>query len=252
MIIPTAEPFFFPGGSIGVLLVHGFTGAPKEMRWMGEYLHKQGYSVLGIRLAGHATQIEDLPHVKWSDWLNSVEDGYHILKGASEKIVVAGLSMGGILSLLFASQFDVSGVIAMSTPYSLPSDPRMRLLRWLWRVYPYVSKGEPDWQDPTPVQDHIDYPKYPTKAILELKELVDQMQHALPKVRVPALLMHSRQDGGVPPENMELIYEHLGSQDKNMFWLENSGHVVVRDAEKERVFQAADEFIRRVCLSTDQ
>ena len=99
MIIPTAEPFFFPGGSTGVLLVHGFTGAPKEMRWMGEYLHEQGYSVLGVRLAGHATQMEDLNHVKWSDWLNSVEDGYHILKGASEKIVIAGLSMGGILSL---------------------------------------------------------------------------------------------------------------------------------------------------------
>jgi carboxylesterase len=252
MIIPTAEPFFFPNGPTGVLLVHGFTGAPKEMRWMGEYLHQQGYSVLGVRLAGHATQMEDLARVKWSDWLNSIEDSYHILKGASDKIVIAGLSMGGILSLLFAYRYDVSGVIAMATPYSLPPDPRMGLLRWLWRIYPYAPKGEPDWQDSTPVQDHIDYPKYPTKAILELQELIQQMQTALPKVRVPALLMHSRQDGSVPPENMELIYERLGSQDKNMLLLENSGHVVVRDAEKVQVFQAADTFIRRVCQTTGQ
>jgi len=47
MIIPTAEPFFLPGNRVGCLLVHGFTGAPKEMRWMGEFLNQQGYTVLG-------------------------------------------------------------------------------------------------------------------------------------------------------------------------------------------------------------
>ena len=60
MIIPTAEPFYLPGNNIGCLLVHGFTGAPKEMRWMGEFLGNQGYTVLGIRLAGHATTPEDM------------------------------------------------------------------------------------------------------------------------------------------------------------------------------------------------
>ena len=57
MIIPTAEPFFFPGNRIGCLLVHGFTGAPKEMRWMGEYLNQQGYTVgrIGLPLWKMAT-----------------------------------------------------------------------------------------------------------------------------------------------------------------------------------------------------
>ena len=62
LTIPTAEPFFFPGEkSTGVLLTHGFTGAPKEMRWMGEYLNREhGYPCLGVRLAGHATRPEDM------------------------------------------------------------------------------------------------------------------------------------------------------------------------------------------------
>jgi len=51
---PGAEPFFLSGSRCGCLLVHGFTGTPKEMRWMGENLHSQGYTVLGIRLSGHA------------------------------------------------------------------------------------------------------------------------------------------------------------------------------------------------------
>ncbi|MBI1854527.1 MAG: carboxylesterase, partial [Chloroflexi bacterium] len=64
-IIPTAEPFFLPGSKTGCLLIHGFTGAPKEMRWMGEYLADKGYSVLGVRLAGHATRPEDMIRSNW-------------------------------------------------------------------------------------------------------------------------------------------------------------------------------------------
>ena len=86
-IISTAEPFFFPASTeVGVLLVHGFTSAPKEMRWMGEYLHQQGFTVLGIRLSAHATCPEDMLRSSYTDWLASVEDGYHLLSGAVKTI----------------------------------------------------------------------------------------------------------------------------------------------------------------------
>jgi carboxylesterase len=98
MIIPTAEPFFFAGNRVGCLLIHGFSGTPKEMRWMGEYLGNLGYSVLGIRLAGHATQPEDMQRMHWQDWLASVEDGYWLLQGSVDQVFLIGLSMGGILS----------------------------------------------------------------------------------------------------------------------------------------------------------
>ena len=130
-IIPTAEPFFFPGGPIGCLLVHGFTGTPKEMRWMGEYLAEKGYSVLGVRLAGHATHPADLLRLRWQDWLASVEDGWNLLRGVTPDIFMVGLSMGGILSLLFASQHPVRGVVTMSTPYRLPKDQLLRFARSL-------------------------------------------------------------------------------------------------------------------------
>ena len=115
-IIPSAEPFFFPGASTvatgtshttGVLLAHGFTGAPKEMRWMGEYLAQEGYPCLGVRLAGHATCPEDMIRSTHADWLASVEDGYHLLRGVCEQVVLAGLSMGGVLSLISATRLPV-------------------------------------------------------------------------------------------------------------------------------------------------
>src|SRR5512142_687356 len=116
-IIETAEPFLLPGSRTGCLLIHGFTGTPKEMRWMGEHLAKQGFSVLGVRLAGHATRLEDMPRSRWTDWAASVEDGYHLLSGLADRIYLVGLSMGAALSLLMSTRLDVKGVVAISTPW---------------------------------------------------------------------------------------------------------------------------------------
>ncbi len=246
LIIPTAEPFYFRGGRTGCLLIHGFTGAPKEMRWMGEYLADQGHTVLGVRLAGHATQPADLLRTRWRDWLASVEDGYRLLQGACDRIFVCGLSMGGILSLLFASRMPVSGAIAISTPYALPDDWRLPFLKLLHWVIPRVSKGPPDWRNLEAAGDHIDYPYYPTRTILELRDLLAEMRHALPAVTAPVLLVHSRLDGGVPPNNMQLIYDHLGTSDKQMLWVNNSGHVITREPDRQQVFEAAQAFIYRI------
>ncbi len=245
MIIPTAEPFFFPGDRIGCLLVHGFTGAPKEMRWMGEYLSEQGYTVLGVRLAGHATRVEDLMRMRWQDWLASVEDGYYMLKGCVDQIFVIGLSMGGILSLLFASQQPVSGVVAMSTPYALPNDPRLAFIKPLSLIMPRVEKGPPDWHNPDAAKDHIDYAYQPTRGVIQLRDLLVKMRRALPSVRAPALIIHSRQDGSVPPRNAEQIFADIGSSDKELFWVENSGHVIPREPDRLLAFSKVDEFIQK-------
>jgi carboxylesterase len=246
MIIPTAEPFFFPGNRIGCLLIHGYTGAPKEMRWMGEYLGNLGYTVLGVRLAGHATQPEDMSRMRWQDWVTSVEDGYYMLKGWVDQVFVVGLSMGGILSLLFASQHPVSGVVAMSTPYALPDDPRLPFIRIISVFIPNVKQGPSDWQNPEAAKDHVCYPYFPTRAVIQLRDLLSEMRSALPMVRVPVLLIHSKQDTGVVPHNAEQILAALGSQDKQLFWVENSGHVIPREPDRYLAFKTTNEFIKRV------
>jgi len=244
MILKTAEPFFFPGkkGYPGCLLVHGFTGAPKEMRWMGEYLAEEGYTVMGIRLTGHATRPEDMIRSRYTDWLASVEDGYYLLRGAAERIFLAGLSMGGSLSLTFAADFPVAGVVAMSTPYELPPDPRLRLATPLSLLVPYLAKSKTPgagWFDKAAWESHVSYPKNPVRSIAELFPLLEKMRAALPRVRVPVLLIHSKDDSYVSPENMPKIYEALGSEDKTMKWVAGGGHVITREPPKEEVFQTA-------------
>jgi carboxylesterase len=244
-VIKTAEPFLFIGDETGILLVHGFTGSPKEMRTMGEYLAAHGKTVLGIRLPGHATQPGDMLRKHWADWLQAVEDGYHLLHSAGKQVFLMGLSMGGVLALSAAARLPVKGVVAMSTLYAI-DDPRLPYARQLARVMPTLAKGPSDWHDQAMAAEHVDYPSYPTRSIAELRDLLAVMRESLPRVTAPVLLVHSRADGGVPPENMQRIYDALGSTDKSMLWLEHSGHVITRDQEREKVFEAALAFVNRL------
>ncbi|MCX6038614.1 MAG: alpha/beta fold hydrolase [Chloroflexi bacterium] len=262
-IIPTAEPFFFPGKGAnpktGCLVTHGFTGAPKEMRWLGEYLNRQGYTVCGIRLNGHATKPEDMIRSRWQDWLLSVEDGYNLLRSCTDQVFLLGLSMGGVLSLTFASRFQagsenagrrVRGVVAMSTPYALPDDPRLRYTKLVSWFIPYMPKGKgapgEGWFDQEAWKQHVAYPKNPVRAVAELNELLGVMRESLPQIKVPALLIHSRNDDYVIRDSMEKIHAALGSTDKHMLWVEGGGHVITEEPTRERVFKAAADFIKRV------
>jgi carboxylesterase len=235
------------------LLIHGFTGTPKEMRWMGEHVQRHGYTCLGIRLAGHATQPKDMVRSRWTDWLASAEDGYNILCGLTDDIFLIGLSMGGILSLLMSTRLKVKGVIAMSTPSRLPTDYPiwfLEFLSWFIRFRPKTHAGPGSgWFDKTAYQDHIAYGVNPVHSVAELKKLILEMRAALPKVTVPVLLMHSRDEKSILPDNLEYIYERLvNASDKTKLYITGSGHNLPRDASREQVFQSAVEFIQRVSI----
>ena len=152
---------------------------------MGEFLNQHGYTCLGIRLAGHATDPEDMIRSNWTDWTASVEDGYRILRGISNNIFLIGLSMGGILSLLMSTRLEVMGVVTMSTPYKLPDDPRLRYVEWIARMIPYMPKSNEEpgtgWFDKQAWKDHIAYPQNPLRSIGQLNRLLSALRVALPE-----------------------------------------------------------------------
>jgi len=246
LIIPTAEPFLIPGGKTGCLLIHGFTGTPKEMRMLADSLAEDRYTILAPRLAGHATDLKDMPATTWRHWLASVEDGLDLLKDCTDQQVVMGLSMGGVLALLAAARYEVKGVVTFSAPCGLPPDPRAKFLPYLTWLMPQVAKGKPDWRNHDAQKDHVDYPAYPTPSILQLKELIEVMLGELSSVEVPALMVQSRQDHGIPAESMDTLYAGISSEDKTRLWVENSGHVVIREPERELIFSEVKKFLKRI------
>ena len=222
---------------------------------MGEYLHQQGYTCLGVRLAGHATDPEDMIRSRWTDWTASVEDGYNLLCSLTQNIVLVGLSIGGTLSLLMSTRLAprVSGVVAMSTPARLPTDYPVWLMQFMSRFIRYRPKSNEapgsGWFDKAAYREHIAYSHNPVRAAAELKKLTLEMLAALPNVTVPVLLIHSRDDKYVLPDSLETIYHGLvNAPDKTKLYISGSGHVLPRDASREQVFQSAVEFIQRVSI----
>lgn len=247
LLVEGGEPFFFPGNQVGCLLVHGFTGTPNEMRPLGTHLAQRGYSVLGIRLFGHATQEEDLFRVRYRDWLASVEDGFNLLRPNSQQLIAIGLSGGAVLTLQLAASHRVEGVVAMSTPFRLPNDPRLPFARPLSYLWPRFAKPNRKLA-PIKGEQPISYPSFPTWAIAEFSDLLSDMRRSLPRVTVPALLLQSRQDAsiGVAADAMESIHESLGTRNKRMIWLEGERHVITRDEPRERVFEEVTTFVEEI------
>jgi carboxylesterase len=237
-----AEPFLFPGNHTGVLLIHGFTGSPAAMRGLGKYLNEtQGYTTLGIRLPGHGTHVDDLRRPAWRDWVAAVEDGLNMLQGMSDRVYVTGLSMGGVLTLLAASRYEVRGVAALSTPYGLTNDWRVRLMRPISLFVPKFKKP-----GAVGIASETSYRYYVTHAIAEAAGLVKLMQEGLPKINMPVLLIQSRGDKVVEPNALDLLSERLTTPHKETLWLEKSGHVITLDIEHEIVYQRVAQFFSQL------
>ena len=102
-VIPDGEAFHLEGGSIAVLMVHGFTGSPLSVRPWADALHREGFTVRVPRLPGHARTWEEMNRTRWQDWYEEVNRNFTELKEKHQRVFVAGFSMGGALSLRLAS-----------------------------------------------------------------------------------------------------------------------------------------------------
>jgi carboxylesterase len=286
-LIPQSEPFYLPGAwssarsgeqggchppLLGCLLLHGFTATPEEMRPLGDDLHARGYTVLGQRLAGHATTPADLSHTRWVDWLADVEDGLSILSATCERIFLIGQSMGGMIALTAAGTlepapeghtFSLAGVIALSTPYpgarpgGLAASVRRSVGRGLGRsmlrlaslLRPMAAKQVERFAPDHPLYarreaNYPAYPQYPTRIYFEIEQLQDAMHAALPDVKVPVLLIQSTTDPFIPPDSIQRLYDRLGTDDKRMLQVEGMDHSLTQDPQRQPVFDAIAEFMR--------
>jgi carboxylesterase len=255
-LLPASDPYYFPGGDVGCLLIHGFTGTPFELRWLGEHLHQHGYTVYGPRLAGHATDPIDLTRVHWREWYADSLAAYRLLRANCSKVVVIGLSMGGSLAVLLSAREPVDALVSMSTP-SVYRDWRKPLLTFIRFFVKMIPKGyDPDDVDDfeervkseqekrgQPPTGHPSYKAWVVSALPQFFKLLAVMRAEMANVTAPALLIHSRIDQTVPFEDLQPIIDGIGSVDKQVLILEHSSHPVAECVEYPVVFDAVCQFL---------
>lgn len=233
-----AREFYYKGNKTGILLIHGFTGTPSEMRLLGEYLKEKGYTVKGILLKGHGTTPEDMKKCSWRDWVDSAVKGYKMLKQECDEVFAVGLSMGGILSLYLARFYGIRGVVSLSSPIKIYGRSAcMAFIKRRFRSYILRRRDKDDL-------NIISYYKVPVKSVYELFRLIRYVKANLRKIDKPILIMQSYKDKTVEPISANIIYKRIGSKDKSIVYLHESGHVITCDCEKERVFEEVNNFIK--------
>lgn len=243
-IIPGAEAFAAAGGPHGALVLHGFTGNPGSVRGLAEAFAAAGFAVELPRLPGHGTTVDDMLTTGWDDWTAEVESAYQRLAARTERIVVAGLSMGGSLAVWVATRHpEVAGLVFVN-PAAEPS-PDMRAA-----VAAMVDAGEvmmdgigSDIADPD--AHETAYEGTPLAPLLSMLDGVTSFQDDLAGITAPALVMTSVEDHVVPPSNSEHLARQLGGPVERRS-LERSYHVATLDHDRDLVNEAAVEFARRV------
>ncbi len=245
-ILAGAEPFYFEGSDIGVLVSHGFTGTTQSMFYLGQYLaEKGGFTVIGPRLKGHGTTPEDMAQATAEDWVRSVEHAMEKLQTRCKKIFITGLSMGGTLTLYMAATYPK--VFAGAAPINgavFLKNPGMASLAYGLGLPETVPGVGSDIKQPGVVE--LAYPVVPVLAVRQLYALLGTTQDLLPNVHCPILIFQSREDHIVHPDNAPFIFQNVAAVDKALVWLENSYHVATLDNDKELIAGELLKFIQRL------
>jgi carboxylesterase len=197
-------------GDTSALLIHGFTGTPREMIPLAKHLAAKGITSVAVRLPGHGTTPEDLTHKSFEEWVETVTHGHHFLKKESRQVVAVGLSTGALVALAAHASDNFAGLILLS-PYlrvKHPLAPLAGLLRYFIRYQHREIKREE--------QPHY-YSKRPMEGVHQINRLIKKIKGELESVRAPTVVACAEGDQTVDPQSAIELFHLLGSQNKRLY-----------------------------------
>ncbi len=233
---------------VGVVLVHGFTGTPYEVHYLGDQLARAGYTVRAPLLPGHGTSIGDLDETTWEDWAESVERALDALRVRCRRVAVVGQSLGGLLALHLASHRpDVCAVASLAAPLWLEG-LSARVARWttegpLTKIRAIRKLGGSDVRDRRAKAENPCYDAIPTRALGQLLAFMKLVDAALPQVTQPVLVLHARQDHTAPVACAPRIAERTSAERIRI--LPRSYHLIACDVERDIVAAEVTAFLRK-------
>jgi carboxylesterase len=243
-IIPGCEPWSAEGGTQGALVLHGFTGNPQGLRGLAEAFAAAGFTVDLPLLPGHGTSVDDMLGTDWQDWSATAEAAYASLAARCERVVVAGLSMGGTLTAWLGTRHpEIAGLVFVNPAMDVPAEMVKALEDLVAAGTDRIPAVGNDVADPAAREKAYD--ATPLRPLLSLAAAAAAVREDLAKITCPALILTSTQDHVVPPGDSDLLAERIGGPVERVI-LERSYHVATLDYDKDLINEKAVGFARRV------
>ena len=246
-IMEGAEPYLSrKSKKVGVLLLHGFTSTPNEVKPLSEFLSKKHITVYAPLIAGHGTHVEDLARTRTSDWEKSTKDAYDKISRMVDNVYVIGSSFGGNLAFRIAkNKKKVAGLVTMGTPIFFRRDRTFKVVLALTSMFMnFVKKRYHIERDRELVKKKVHYKEFPLNCLGSMSRFMRHSVKDLPGIKVPALIMQSETDALLNEQNAYSIYNKLGSKDKKIFFVPDSYHVFCLDKNKGKAFREIFKFIK--------
>ena len=233
-----------PQSIIGVLLVHGLNGNTNDMAELQDVLQAHGIVTKNMLLPGHGSNVRDMLSIGWEDWAQAVRDELNLLKEQSDVVFLVGHSLGGALALHIAAHEEIAGIVPICAPLHLQPwlKPVVSIGKYLLPLVPTIRE---DVRDPEARRRYTRdvYHWTPLQPVESMVRYLPQLRAELDHITAPALIITSLHDHVVPARDGREIYRLIGSREKHLVTLHRSYHVVMKDHDREEVFDKTLAFV---------
>ncbi|MGP4073534.1 alpha/beta hydrolase [Piscibacillus sp. B03] len=236
------KPFTYEAGSQAILLLHGFTGTTADVRKLGRYLHKKGYTVHAPLYQGHGVGPEALIQTGPVNWWQDAVEGYRYLESNGyDNIIVAGVSMGGVFALKMAVELPVAAVVSMSSPMQAKSIEDLSK-----RIYNYAENYKKvEGKSIEVIEEELhDFRLKPKPFLTDLQQFIIEVSGKLDSIQVPTYVLQGLKDESLYLKSAEKIYQKVNTHNKQLKWYENSGHIMTTGPEREQIFEDISQMIK--------
>ena len=231
-----------------ILLIHGFLGNPGEFDALKTVLEADGNRVECLTLAGHGLKnTRPLTDFSTEMILQEAMDEFEQFDFETPPILI-GHSLGGVMALLLAEEFNVRAVCTIGAPFNASyiaspwryaNIPLPKLIRSIPFIKDYRHGGiRPQfqyWQLPWIRQQGLD--------------LMAQMQANLKQINGPLWIIHSLYDLSVPYEQSYLLEKRATEQGLAVTHtrLEHCGHQIFPNSPMtDQVTKAIQAWLQNV------
>jgi carboxylesterase len=257
--------FVLGDGEVAVLLIHGLTGTPTELRRVAMGLAKAGCTVYVPTLAGHCGDNADLQATGWHDWYESARNTFVGVRRKHEHVFVGGLSMGAVLAMYLAAEHpgQIKGLLLYSTTlrYDGWNMPWVAKLSSLVMSIPFgVHLCRFNEKSPFGIKDerlraiverqmkagesaNAGLLTMSGVSVRELHRLVAAVKKRMPQITTQALVLHSREDDITSRWNADYVERKLGGPVVKVL-LDDCYHMITVDLQYRRVVELSADFIQ--------
>ncbi|BCF94596.1 MULTISPECIES: alpha/beta fold hydrolase [Paraburkholderia] len=257
----SVRTIFNEGDGHAVLMLHGLSSSPLELRYLARFLNDEGFTTCVPVLNGYTAGSQEQA---MEQWLDAATREYDALAARYERVSICGLSIGAALSLALVHrrpQAQAVALLSLTLAYDGWAIPWYRfLLNWAYysplrsryryrESAPYGLRNDALRAKIARAMERDDFSEVGPStislpALHEASRLAASVRSHVRAIRNDCLIIHAIDDETSSPRNPRFVASSIGSTFLRTIWLDDSYHMITSDNEREIVARETALFLR--------